>query len=204
MRANGRSPRGSGIDRKTARRYIAAAIELGVDRAGGEEQLSDELIGQVVERVRPHRPDGHGEAWRSLLGEEERIKEWVDEGPDRRQDRHPARPPRGGGPAPDVGPLRGGALWGGPTIDRRSGWTTRRRASSCRSTSDGSGLIADGERRRVCRALIFTACFSRHQFVWPTFTQTTEEVIEGFEAAWMLLRRGVPGRHPRQHEARSW
>ena len=66
-----------GVDRKTARRYITAAVELGVVRGGGEEQLTDELIGQVVERVRPHRADGHGEAWRTLLGEEERIKEWV-------------------------------------------------------------------------------------------------------------------------------
>ena len=35
--------------------------------------------------------------------------------------------------------------------------------------------------------LIFTACFSRHQFVWPTFTQTTEDVIAGFEAAWLYF-----------------
>src|ERR1700722_8190336 len=71
--------RGVGIDRKTARRYLAAAVELGVDRDGGEGQLTDELIGQVLERVRPHRPDGHGEAWRALLAEEDRIKAWVSE-----------------------------------------------------------------------------------------------------------------------------
>ena len=46
------------------------------------------------------------------------------------------------------------------------------------------GLVPDGDKRRVCQGLIFTACFSRHQFVWPTFSQTTEEVISGFEAAW--------------------
>ena len=45
--------RGVGLDRKTGRRYIAGAIELGVDRTGGEEQLTDELIGQVVERGAP-------------------------------------------------------------------------------------------------------------------------------------------------------
>lgn len=37
---------GVGVDRKTARRYIAAALELGIDRSGGEGQLTDELIGQ--------------------------------------------------------------------------------------------------------------------------------------------------------------
>lgn len=41
------------VDRKTARRYITAAVELGVDRSGGEEQLTGELTGQVCERVRP-------------------------------------------------------------------------------------------------------------------------------------------------------
>jgi Mu transposase, C-terminal domain len=46
------------------------------------------------------------------------------------------------------------------------------------------GLVPDGEKKRLCWALIFTACYSRHQFVWPTFSQRTEEVIKGFEAAW--------------------
>ncbi|MGH3626646.1 MAG: Mu transposase domain-containing protein, partial [Sciscionella sp.] len=30
----------------------------------------------------------------------------------------------------------------------------------------------------------FTACYSRHQFVWLTVHQTLEEVVEGFERAW--------------------
>ncbi len=49
------------------------------------------------------------------------------------------------------------------------------------------GLVADGERRRVCWALIFTVCYSRHCFVWPTFNQTTADVIAGFEAAWLFF-----------------
>ena len=72
--------RGVGVDRKTARRYIAAAICLGVERQSGEEQLTEELIGQVVEAVRPHRTDGHGAAWRALLGEEKQITKWVTDG----------------------------------------------------------------------------------------------------------------------------
>jgi hypothetical protein len=46
------------------------------------------------------------------------------------------------------------------------------------------GFVPDGDKRRVCQGLVFTACFSRHQFVWPTISQTTDEVIRGFEAAW--------------------
>jgi hypothetical protein len=48
------------------------------------------------------------------------------------------------------------------------------------------GLVPDPEtgRRRVCWALVFTAVYSRHCFVWLSFRQTTETVIEGCEAAW--------------------
>ena len=42
---------------------------------------------------------------------------------------------------------------------------------------------ADG-RRRVVHGLIFTAVYSRHMFVWPTYRQTLNDVIAGFEAAW--------------------
>jgi len=54
LRGEGERPigRGVGVDRRTARRYIVAAAELAAERRGGEEQLTGELIGQVVERVR--------------------------------------------------------------------------------------------------------------------------------------------------------
>ena len=174
---------GIGIDRKTTRRYIAAAIELGIDRSGGEEQLSDELIGQVLERVRPHRIDGHGEAWRSLLAEEERIKAWV------KEDLTVTK----------IGILltRRGVVVPPRTLARfaveRCGAGRRTITVRVDHPPPGTelqvdfgrlGLVPDKERRRVCQGLIFTACFRRHQFVWPTFSQATEEVIRGFEAAW--------------------
>jgi hypothetical protein len=68
--------RRAGIDRKTARRYITAAVEFGITRNGDESQLTDELIGQICERVRPRRPDSHGDSWRVLLEHEDAIKEW--------------------------------------------------------------------------------------------------------------------------------
>src|SRR5690349_1814901 len=48
----------AGVDRKTARRYIDTAVELGVVRECGLEQLSDELIGAVINAVRPERSQG--------------------------------------------------------------------------------------------------------------------------------------------------
>jgi transposase len=182
---------GVGIDRKTARRYIAAAIELGVDRSGGEEQLSEQLIGQVLERVRPHRPDGHGAAWRSLLAEEERIKKWL---------------------AQDLTVVKIGILLTRRGVEvpprtlarfavERCGAGKRTVTVRVADPPPGReiqvdfgrlGLVPDGERRRVCHALIFTAVSSRHQFVWPTFSQTTEEVIKGFEAAWSYFGAVFP------------
>jgi transposase len=185
LRGEGERPiaQGVGVDRKTARRYIAAAMELGVDRNGGEDQLSEELIGQVLERVRPHRPDGHGEAWRSLLAEEERIKGWL------KEDLTVTK----------IGILlaRRGVVVPPRTLARfavdRCGAGRRTVTVRVADPPPGQelqvdfgrlGLVPDGERQRICQALIFTACFSRHQFVWPTFLQNTEEVIRGFEAAW--------------------
>ncbi len=76
LRGQGERPaaRAAGVDRKTARRYIAAGIEVGLERNGDESQLTDEVIGQVCEAVRPSRPNGHGATWQVLLAEEERIK----------------------------------------------------------------------------------------------------------------------------------
>jgi hypothetical protein len=55
------------VDRKTVNRYVVAAVDCGLVRDGGEGQLTDELIVQVCERVRPHRLDATaqpGPRWR--------------------------------------------------------------------------------------------------------------------------------------------
>jgi transposase len=175
--------RRAGIDRKTARRYIAAAIEAGVIRNVDESQLTDEVVGQVCERVRPRRPDGHGDSWRALLAHEEQIKAWLNE---------------------DLTVVKIGILLARRGVEvphrtlarfavERCGAGRRRTTvrvddpppgRECQVDFGRLGLVPDGERRRLCWALIFTAVVSRHQFVWPTFSQTTEETIAGFEAAW--------------------
>jgi hypothetical protein len=60
-------------------------------------------------------------------------------------------------------------------------------------TSGRLGMLTDqGDgRRRVVRGLIFTAVYSRHMFVCPTYRQTLGDVIAGFEAAWAFFWRGV-------------
>jgi hypothetical protein len=67
-------------DRKTVRKVIDVAGELGLDRDGGEGQLGDEFIGLVMVAMRPRHPDRHGESWAVLVGEHDRIAGWVKDG----------------------------------------------------------------------------------------------------------------------------
>ena len=173
------------LDRKTVRRYVAAAEAAGLVRDGGEAQLSDEFIGQVVEAVRPHRSDGHGAPWRLLVANHDEIKAWLDTGLTAvKVQRLLAR--RGVAvPVRTVQRYAAQACGAG----RRPASTVRvadgAPGDECQVDFGRMGLVFDSDsgRRRVCHGLIFTACLSRHCFVWLTFAQTTEAVIEAFEAA---------------------
>ena len=177
-----------GMDRKTVRRYVAAAEELGVIRDGGEDQLSDELMASVVEAVRPHRSDGHGEGWRLLVAHHERIKTWLSDD---------------GLTVVKVGELlaREGIVVAERTLHRyadevcdvgrgRRGTTVRvndgRPGDELQVDFGKMGRVPDPqtERQRDCHALIFTPGVSRYSYVWLTHRQTIDDVIAGFEAAW--------------------
>jgi transposase len=179
----------SQVDRKTIRRYIEAAIAVGLDRAGGEEQLDDVLLGQVVAAVRPHRVDGHGAAWRTLGAHHQLIVSWVED--DLTAVKIHELLERQGLGVPlrtvqrYVAEVCGRTRGQGPTVRIVDGEP----GDELQVDFGRMGLLFDpaAERRRVVHALLFTACYSRHQFVWLTFTQTTDAVIEGFEAAWAFF-----------------
>jgi transposase len=180
----------SDINRKTVRRYVDAAIAVGVDRAGGEVQLSDEVLGTILERVRPQRVDGRGQSWHTLEAKAEQIKIWIDDE---------------GLSVVKVHTLlaRTGVFVPRRTLERFCAELCgpRRGAKKTVRVADGEpgeelqvdfgrmGIIYDPEtdRRRVLQALIFTACLSRYCFVWLSFSQTLPEVICGFEAAWAFF-----------------
>ena len=103
----------AGVDRKTSRRYVMAAVAAGLSREGGEEQLTDELIGQVVSVVRPVRPDGHGAGWAELEARQaadRRVGQGRGAGG---EDRDLAGPAGRGGGGADAAPVRGRAVRGG-------------------------------------------------------------------------------------------
>jgi transposase len=179
-----------GVDRKTVRRYVDAAVGLGLDRDGSEEQLTDVFIALVVEKVRPHRVDGHGESWRLLEAHRDQIRTWLDDD-DLTVTKIGTLLTRQGVVVPVRTLRRFATELCGP---RRGRGTTVRVADGepgdeLQVDFGRMGLIFDPEtdRRRVCHALIFTACCSRHCFVWLSFSQTTAAVIEGCEAAWRFF-----------------
>src|SRR3954469_11294478 len=175
-----------GFDRKTVRRYVDAAGELGLVRDGGDDQLSDVLIGLVVEAVRPHRIDGHGAAWRLLQTHHDDIAGWVADDltgvkvAELLERRGVAVPPRT--VQRYVADVLGRTRGRGPTVRVNDGEP----GDELQVDFGRMGLLFDSAtgRDRVVHALIFTACFSRHCFVWLTHRQTTEAVIAGCEAAW--------------------
>ena len=175
----------AGVDRKTARRYVQAAQAAGVVREGGWGQVSDEVIGAVVAAVRPERPAGHGSAWQLLLGEQEQITAWVGRGLT----------------VVKIGTLleRRGVVVPYRTLHRfcvrccgfgRGAETVRvvdgDPGGELQVDFGQMGLVHDpvSGRRRVTHALIFTAVYSRHVFVWLADSQTLGAVIAGCEQAW--------------------
>ena len=183
----------AGVDRKTARRYVQAAQAAGLDRGAGFGAVDDVLVAAVVEAVRPARPNGHGTGWEALLAREDQIRAWL----------------TGKGEGKDDRPLtvvkvhellaRQGCVVPYRTVHRFAAEVCGYRAKGTTvRVNDGEpgaelqvdfgylGYLEDPEtgRRRKVHALIFTAVYSRHMFVWLTFSQTLAAVIAGCEAAW--------------------
>jgi hypothetical protein len=155
-----------GLDRKAVQRYIAAAAEAGLDRDADEDALDDELMAEICERARPHRRDGHGETWSVLQAHHDQLKAWlVDDG------------------LTAVKAIellaREGVVVHEPILQRYALKVLRVERSARGRTlrvADGEpgaelqvdfgkmGLVPDpaSRRKKVCWALIFTACYSRH------------------------------------------
>lgn len=174
------------LDRKTVRRYLNQAQELGIDPSASPSLLGDELMGQLSARLTRGAGRPHGESW----SECERHREWiagklaggvklskvrrllVREGIQisyATLNRFARAELGHGGPKVTV-PVADGVP--GEEVQLDTGWTLVLEP-----------LELGGKRRRV-RSWIFTAVVSRHRFVYPIERETTAGAIEACEAAW--------------------
>lgn len=182
---------GTGLSKDTVGKYISAAEGLGVSPDGpvpGEEQL-----GQLaaISRSGPRQPEAPTE---------DRLAPWADQiyqwltgerlQLTRIQELLTAR---------DC-PVSYASL---QRFVQRRNW--RRRNPSTVRMEDSTpgevveldfgrlGLIHDPDTgpRRTVWALVLVLGYSRHCFVWPTFSQRLEDVVAGLESAWAFFG-GIP------------
>ena len=182
---------GTGLSRATVRRYIETIVEAGLARDGpapSEEQLA-RLAGMSL--AGPRKVEIPTEE--VLAPWADQVYEWLTA--DRLQVTRIHELLAGRGCRVSYTSLR--------RFIQRRGWQRRSRAT-VRMGERAPGEVAEMDfgrlgliedpatgRRRVAWALIIVLTYSRHSFVWPTFSQKLVDVIEGLEAAWAFFE-GVP------------
>ncbi len=178
------------VDRKTVRRYVEAAQALGLSRDEDSRSLDDDLLAGVAAAVRPGAPSEPGRMREHCREHAELIQGWLDKkcrGPKVRKllGRHTGV----------AVPLRTLQRFIAEELGQDGGKRDTVRVvdpEACEIlevdflelglfTERGTGLT------RKMHALLCTAGYSRHQFVWPCLRQTQQDVIEGLEAAWCFF-----------------
>ena len=173
-------------DRKTTGRYIAAAKLHGIVP---DSELTDEIVARVADSVQVRLPQNDSDAWAEISRHRGQIEEWL-------SGRRPLRLVR-------IHELlvREGLSASYSTLWRYAhqelGWRERPSTVRVEDPPPGDEVQVDfgkmgtvpleGGKRRTLWALITTLSMSRYMFVWPSFTQTVEDVCQGLDAAWLFF-----------------
>ena len=187
--------RATGHRRKTVRRYVVAAVELGW-KVGSEEPTEELAVG-VFQKLRPVSEENKlGEVERLLLPHRARIKAWLT--PEKGSTKRGLRLTK-------VHQLleREGVDVAYSSLHRfavkHCGFSDCRRFTVRIAESDPGevaevdfgrlGLVWDPEkgRNRVAHALIVTLVHSRHQYVHVAHSQRLQDLIDGVEDAWAFF-----------------
>ena len=182
--------RESGVDRKTVARYTNAAERLGLVRG---RTLTDEEVHGVAQCVQSRPLVAASIEWNEVAQHRERIELWLggDAGtrPLRLSKVHTLLV-RDHGVRASYDTLRRFA-------SQQLGWRKKTETVRVDDPPPGQeaqidfgemGRLVDNEGKlRKLWVLTVTLCFSRYQFVWPTFRQTTEAVCEGLDRAWWFF-----------------
>jgi hypothetical protein len=175
----------SGTDRKTVVRYVGAVEACGLEKAS---ELTDGLVAEIAQRVQARPLPPPSDARKTLEAHRERIRGWL--GGER-----PLRLVR-------IHELlaREGVDIGYTTLRRFAhdelGWRERPVTVRLDDAPPGDeahidfglmGHVLVDEVRRQLWVRLVTLSFRRDQFVWPSFTQTVEDVCQGLDAAWAFF-----------------
>jgi transposase len=183
--------RETGIDRKTVARYAAAAERLGMVRG---REMTDDDAHAVAQCVQSRPLVAPSEEWDEVAQHRERIEQWLaGQGEPRalRLTKVHTLLVRDHGLHASYD-----TLWRFAT--QQLGWRKKTETVRVDDAPPGQEAQIDfGEMGRLVDVttgklrklwvLIVTLCFSRYQFVWPTFRQTTETVCEGLDRSWRFF-----------------
>lgn len=189
--------RQTGLDRKTVRRYVQAAEDAA---EGGESHGAEACVQQVVHAVQARPLPSPSDARKVLHAHRDRIAQWI---------------------APTERGVRALRMTKVHALLRRQGvevtyatlcrfahdelgWRERKPTVRVDDPEPGQeaqvdfgkmGMLTDAVtgRMRTLWCLVVTLSYSRLQFAWPSFEQTTEAVCEGLDAAWAFFG-GMPAR----------
>ena len=180
--------RDTGVDRKTVARYTDAAKRLGLTPG---PTLTDEEVNGVAQCVQSRPLVAPSEGWKEIVQHRERIERWLG----RDAGTRPLRLTKVHTLLVRDHGLRASydTLWRYAT--QELGWRKKTETVRVDDPPPGQEVQVDfGEMGRLLDTetgklrklwvLIVTLAFSRYQFVWPTFRQTTEAVCEGLDRAW--------------------
>jgi transposase len=172
-----------GLDPKTVRTYVAAALAAGLVATANE--VSEEQLAKTLAELHPQAGRPRGDAWAICEREREEITRLLGQGvrlsktrkllqrrgvevPYSTLHRFAVEELDFGKSAPTVPVVDGKP---GEELEVDTGWVITLAPN------------AEGKRRRM-RAWIFTPNVSRYRFVWPTEQETTADAIAACEAAW--------------------
>jgi transposase len=186
--SNRKIARDTGADRATVTRYITVATEMELPR---DRELDEAEIQEVAQRVQARALPDATEEWRAIACHRERIEAWLSKKRPLRLTKVHTLLVRDHGLTVSYDTLRRFAM-------RELGW--RKKAPTIRLEDPPAGQEAQVDfgkmgpmmdpaigRVRMLWVLVVTLSFSRYQFVWPTFAQTTEAVCEGLDRAWRFF-----------------
>lgn len=180
--------RETGTDRKTVARYRAVAEELALAR---DRALTDEELSEVAKRLQTRPARELSSEWTEIAAHRDKIVEWLGRTRPLRLTKIHTLLVRDHGLGASYYTLRRYAM-------QELGWRKKTPTILLEDPPAGQeaqidfgrmGQILDeaSGRMRVLWALIVTLSFSRYQFVWPTFLQTTQAVCEGLDRAWWFF-----------------
>jgi transposase len=178
--------RETGADRGTVGRYVAVAEHMGLTR---ERTPNDDEVHEVAQCVQSRPLPAASREWQAVAVHKERIESWLTANRPLRLSKVHTLLTRDHGVQVSYDTLRRFAM-------QQLGW--HKKPSTMRIDDPPPGQEAQvdfgkmgpmhdpvADRVRVLWVFIITLSFSRYQFVWPTFEQTTEAVCEGLDRAWV-------------------